>query len=514
MTTSNPVLSDSREGIARLARPVDRLPLRLYERKLLLVAVDMLLLNAALIVVIAMRADSLLPPYYSLWNRLPWFISLNAIWCLSAFFFDCYNLFVAADILSSLKRVGGATAAASVMYLMVPYVTPSLPATRYQMYTFPLLILVSLAIWRVLYALVFGRPAFQQRALILGAGPVERTLVSAINQMSMAGANRSKKNIGYRILGIVDDDLNLQGSAIEQVPVVGTSYDIIGLVRELRPHELIVADELLGAAVGTGAAAAHPRRRRSDILQGEICAAILACSEMGLSITTTATLYERLTGRVPVEQVGAALNVALAFEQSATQRFYQMLRRVFDIGGSLVGCLLLAIVIPLVWLANRLASPGPLFYRQERVGQGGKTFYVLKFRSMVVDAEKHVGAVWASENDPRITPAGRLLRKMRLDELPQFWNIIKGEMSLIGPRPERPHFVNQLVQQYPFYRARHAVRPGLTGWAQVKYRYGASVEDSLVKLQYDLYYIKRQSILIDVAILLKTILVVFGLQGR
>jgi lipopolysaccharide/colanic/teichoic acid biosynthesis glycosyltransferase len=148
------------------------------------------------------------------------------------------------------------------------------------------------------------------------------------------------------------------------------------------------------------------------------------------------------------------------------------------------------------------------------VGRGGQRFWVIKFRSMVVDAEKHVGTVWAAENDPRITPAGRLLRKMRLDEFPQFWNILRGDMSLIGPRPERPYFVDQLVQQYPFYRVRHAVKPGLTGWAQVKYRYGASLEDSLMKLQYDLYYIKRQGIALDFEILLKTISVVLGLKGR
>jgi lipopolysaccharide/colanic/teichoic acid biosynthesis glycosyltransferase len=235
---------------------------------------------------------------------------------------------------------------------------------------------------------------------------------------------------------------------------------------------------------------------------------------MGIPITTAAMLYERLNGRVPVEQIGRALHVALPFDQSATQRFYLMLRRLFDVCASLVGCILLAMIIPLVWLANRFTSPGPLFYLQERVGKAGQTFWVIKFRSMIVDAEKYVGTVWASENDPRITPVGRLLRKIRLDEIPQFWNILKGEMSLIGPRPERPYFVNQLVQQYPFYRARHAVKPGLTGWAQVKYRYGASAEDSLMKLQYDLYYIKHQGASLDFEILLKTISVVLGFKGR
>jgi lipopolysaccharide/colanic/teichoic acid biosynthesis glycosyltransferase len=148
------------------------------------------------------------------------------------------------------------------------------------------------------------------------------------------------------------------------------------------------------------------------------------------------------------------------------------------------------------------------------VGQGGRVFGVVKFRSMVVNAEEHTGVVWATENDGRVTPVGRLLRKTRLDESPQFWNVVKGDMGLIGPRPERPEFITQLAQQIPFYRVRHAVKPGITGWAQVKYRYGASVHDALVKLQYDLYYIKHQGFYLDLLILLKTVQVVLGLKGR
>lgn len=153
-------------------------------------------------------------------------------------------------------------------------------------------------------------------------------------------------------------------------------------------------------------------------------------------------------------------------------------------------------------------------YSQERIGKAGKVFRVLKFRSMVVDAEARTGAVWAKEKDDRITPIGHLLRKSRLDELPQFWNVLKGEMSLIGPRPERQHFVEILEQEIPFYRLRHAIKPGITGWAQVNYRYGASASDTLIKLRYDFYYIKHQSAILDLVILLKTIRLVLGLKGR
>jgi lipopolysaccharide/colanic/teichoic acid biosynthesis glycosyltransferase len=175
---------------------------------------------------------------------------------------------------------------------------------------------------------------------------------------------------------------------------------------------------------------------------------------------------------------------------------------------------LLALLCPIVAAANRLWSPGPLFYRQTRVGRGGKLFRVNKFRTMVPDAEKDGGAVWTTENDCRVTRIGRWLRATRLDELPQCWNVLRGEMSIVGPRPERPEFIEDLTQKIPFYRSRLAVKPGITGWAQVKYRYGASVEDALVKLQYDLFYIKHQSISLDVQVLFETIGVILGLKGR
>jgi lipopolysaccharide/colanic/teichoic acid biosynthesis glycosyltransferase len=189
-------------------------------------------------------------------------------------------------------------------------------------------------------------------------------------------------------------------------------------------------------------------------------------------------------------------------------------RRLFDILIAILGCFVVLLVSPLIWLLNRLTAPGDLFYRQERVGEAGKLFQIVKFRSMMMDAEQGTGAVWATNGDPRVTPVGRILRRMRIDEFPQFWNVLKGDMSVIGPRPERPYFVNQLSTELPFYRVRHAVKPGITGWAQVKYRYGASAEDSLVKLEYDLYYIKHQSPYVDLQILLKTIQVVLGFKGR
>jgi exopolysaccharide biosynthesis polyprenyl glycosylphosphotransferase len=278
--------------------------------------------------------------------------------------------------------------------------------------------------------------------------------------------------------------------------VLGGGNDLVNLAHRLRPHEIVVA-------------ITHLDQMRPDLFD-----AIQECRELGISITTMAGVYTRLTGRIPIEHAGRTLDVALPLDESTASRFYPVVRRLVDILVGIAGCALLACVAPFIWLANQFSAPGPLFFAQERVGRGGRTFQVLKFRSMIVDAEKFSGAVWAEENDPRITPLGRTLRATRVDEMPQFWNVLRGHMSLIGPRPERPHFVAQLAKEIPFYRARHAVKPGLTGWAQVRYRYGASVEDALMKLQYDLFYIKNQSVLLDLEILLKTIGVVVGFKGR
>jgi exopolysaccharide biosynthesis polyprenyl glycosylphosphotransferase len=186
---------------------------------------------------------------------------------------------------------------------------------------------------------------------------------------------------------------------------------------------------------------------------------------------------------------------------------------VLDLSFGILGLVLSLPLMAAVALAVRLDSQGPILYRQLRVGRMGKCFHVLKFRSMITDAEKHTGARWAHENDPRVTRIGRLLRKYRLDELPQFWNVIRGDMSFVGPRPERPEFVRELRKEIPYYDERHSVRPGLTGWAQVQYSYGASIEDAFNKLEYDLFYLKNMSFIFDLAIVFQTIRIVIGGRG-
>ena len=236
--------------------------------------------------------------------------------------------------------------------------------------------------------------------------------------------------------------------------------------------------------------------------------------ERGVQITPMFALYQDLTGRVPVSHLGDDWYVALPAHVKKNTHTYMLIKRAWDFGMALMGLALTAPLIPLVALAIKLDSPGPVLFKQTRVGRGGKTFKIVKFRTMRPDAEAGTGAVWATDADPRITRAGRVLRKSRLDELPQLWNVLVGDMSFVGPRPERPEFDEELEREIPFYRARRAVRPGLTGWAQVSHGYGNTMLDALRKVEYDLYYIKNESLYLDLLILLRTVAVVLRLAGK
>ncbi len=479
--------------VSRRAR-LTQAALRFSERRLLLGAVDIVAVNLALLISLLNRPIL----EYSLaevWQTLPWFFLLTLLWLGVSFFFDVYDLALAAMPVQSAWRSGGAAFVATLIYFFIPLVTPGLPERRLYALLFIGLAVALTATWRVVYALVLVQPVFRRRVLIVGAGWAGRTIVQAITESSLAPDEVSHA-FGYHIMGFVDDDPAKLGQQIEGVPVLGNRFRLVTLAQQLQPDEIIIAIS------------------PSKPVHSELFQAILDCLELGIQVTPMTHLYEAITGRVPVEHAGHSLYVVLPLNQPAGHRLYLVVRRLFDLLAALLGCALVAALLPGFWLINRLTAPGDTFFRQIRVGQGGQLFQIVKFRTMVMDAEKNTGAVWARQHDPRVTPLGHWLRRTRLDELPQCWNILKGEMSLIGPRPERPEFVAQLTQQIPFYRLRHAAKPGLTGWAQVKYRYGASVEDALVKLQYDLYYTRHQGFYLDTLILFKTVQVVLGLHGR
>jgi sugar transferase (PEP-CTERM system associated) len=324
---------------------------------------------------------------------------------------------------------------------------------------------------------------FRERVLVLGATLTADQMLLRLNM----------ETTDIEILGFVDDR---PSHAIR----LTNGYRFLGTTREL--PEIVAANQ-----AGTIVVALEERRGSFPL------EAVLRCKLQGVRIEDWPTFYEKRSGRIFLRNLRPSW---LIFSEGFTRtQVTLVLKRVVDLSVSSLFLLLGWPIFLLVSLFIRLESPGPIFFRQERVGQGGRIFTLVKFRTMVPDAEQKTGPVWATEADPRITRVGRWLRTTRLDEFPQIINVLKGEMSFVGPRPERPHFVAQLQEKIPFYSHRHSVKPGITGWAQVRYRYGATVEDAEEKLQYDLYYIKHLSGFLDIRILFATFgVVLFGKGAR
>ncbi|MFN2166912.1 MAG: sugar transferase, partial [Anaerolineae bacterium] len=393
----------------------------------------------------------------------------------------------------SIRSSGAAALVTVLIYTLIPALTPPLQ-NRTPIYLFAVLAVLGITAWRLAYAQFFVQPWFKQRALVVGAGWAGRTLAQAL-QVAPNDAN-PYRGTGYDLVGFVDDNPSYAGTIVEGIPVLGGRAVLEDMARALDVDEVILA-------------ITHRHAINEDLFD-----ALLRCRETGIHVITMSEIYERLLGRVPVQHVGRDLYSVLPSGDSASYRLFGIAKRVVDVVGALAGVAAVLVLVPFIALANALTGPGPVFYRQLRVGKAGRSFYVYKFRSMVPDAEAETGAVWATKNDARVTPVGKVVRRTRLDELPQFINILRGEMSLIGPRPERPEFVEELAKSIPFYRARHAVRPGITGWAQVQYRYGSSHDDARIKLEYDLYYVKHASLLLDLRIFLLTIPVMLQFKGQ
>ncbi len=462
-------------------------PLAFPERRLVLQVLDIVAVNSALIVALALRTRYGLDETLVLEHVL-WFLVLSLLWLPFARAFDAYEPKVEGRFSSSAAAVLKAGLATCGLYLLIPYITPPLPSSRSDLLAFPLIAVGTLVAARALYSLALTRPALHRRALIIGAGWAGRTIAEALAEQGDGS---------YRIVGFVDDDPAKQGLTLHAsrftLAVLGNRHSLPTLIRQHHVDVLILAI--------------------THEVNGELLQVLTDCLELGVEIIPMPVLYEQLTGRVPIEHVGSNWYVAMPIHHPLTRPFNRLIKRAFDLIGATLGLLFLAPLLPFIALAIYLESPGPIFYAQERVGEGGRVFRIYKFRTMVPDAEK-ARAVWAQENDPRVTRVGRILRKTHLDEFPQFLNILKGEMSAVGPRPERPEFVEELAREIPFYRVRHAVKPGMAGWALVKHGYTASKEEAMVRLQYDLYYIKNWSLWLDLVILLKTVLDTVTLRGR
>ena len=338
------------------------------------------------------------------------------------------------------------------------------------------IIAVALAVgWRITFVWLTRSVAPRQRFLIVGTSATARNFAREL---------QSREEVGVTIVGFVD--------AEPSADVIGTFDDIPAIVRARSVDRVVVS-----------LADARGKLPMETLLQMKL---------NGVTFDHLASVYEEYTGKIAVENLRPSwLIFAEGFRKS---RGHAVMKRAVDVIVAGAALLLVLPLVAVIAIAVRLTSRGPVFYHQRRVGQNGHLFHVHKFRSMCQDAEAATGAVWAAKSgDARITPLGRILRRSRLDELPQLWNILCGHMSLVGPRPERPEFVGALSQQIPFYAQRHIVKPGLTGWAQVRYTYGASVEDALEKLQYDLFYIKHMSIVMDLMIMLETVKTVILRRG-
>ncbi len=340
--------------------------------------------------------------------------------------------------------------------------------------------------WRFCYTLVLNSGLFNEKIIIVGAGELAGKIVDEIID---------KRDCGYAVSArVVKSDGDIDPSAVKDKGIMFKSgyHDLSDISMELKVNKIVVAI----------------KQKRGAFPIKEL----LRCRVNGIDIIKGNDFYELLTGKLVVDQINPAwLIYSEGFKRTRIKRVF---KRSIDIILALILLILMSPVTIITAFLIKIDSKGPVVFSQERVGEKGKTFRVHKFRSMIADAEKVSGPVWSTEEDDRITRVGNIIRKLRIDEIPQLWNVLKGEMSFVGPRPEREFFVKQLDEQIPYYSERHTVKPGITGWAQVSYGYGASVEDAVEKLNYDLFYTKNFSIFMDFMIVLRTIkIVVFG-KGR
>jgi sugar transferase (PEP-CTERM system associated) len=410
-----------------------------------------------------------------------WKAGVVTFFCLAAFYlFDLYDFVVMHDRRELLLRLVQALGLAWIALAASFYFYPGLRLGPSISVMALLLALALMVAWRLMIHWILGHPDFGERILIVGSGDAA---------IEVAREVLSRPDAGYRVVGFVGTDSELLGKSLINPRVIGLTDELGDIVSREKIDRIVVA---MG-------------ERRGQFPTDKL----LQLSLTGrVSIEEGAAFYERVTSRV---SLGMMRPSWLIFTGPGRQkRFASLARMLVHRLAALIGFLLSLPIIIVTAILIKLDSRGPIFYKQERVGKNGRTFVLMKFRSMRVDAEKE-GPVWASKGDDRTTRVGRIIRKIRVDEIPQFWNILKGEMNFVGPRPERPHFVAQLAEEIPYYEQRHLIAPGLTGWAQIKYPYGASIEDARQKLQYDLFYIKNHGLVFDAIILFETVkIILFG----
>jgi sugar transferase (PEP-CTERM system associated) len=454
---------------------------RFNARTIFLLLVEAMLLFGGLIIAVYLRLGAIEAEDALIVRNGFYKAALATIFCLASFYlFDLYDFVVIHDrrelILRLLQALGLAWVALALLFYALPQV---MIGRGVSLIAVPVALLLMVG-WRLAIHWVLGHPELGERILIVGSGSFA---------VEIARETLSRPDAGFRVVGFVDSDPALLGKSLINPKVIGLTSELRSLVKRENIDRIVVAIS----------------DRRGQFPTQELLRLSLSGD---VSIEESASFYERVTGRVLLDMIRPSWLIFSSRGRRA--RTNEVIRIVIHRAVALIGAILSLPIAIVTAILIKIDSRGPVLYRQERVGKNGRPFTLMKFRSMSVDAEKN-GPVWASDGDNRMTRVGRIIRKIRVDEIPQFWNILRGDMNFVGPRPERPHFVSQLAQEINYYEQRHLIAPGLTGWAQIKYPYGASIDDARKKLEYDLYYIKNQSVALDATIMFETIkTILFG----
>jgi sugar transferase (PEP-CTERM system associated) len=460
-------------------------PSRFNARMALLLFAEALLLFGGLIVAVYIRLGAVDAEDALIERNGFYKAALATVFCLASFYlFDLYDFVVMHDRRELVLRLLQALGLAWVALALIFYAMPTAMIGRgVSLISLPLALLLMVA-WRLAIHWVLGHPELGERILIVGSGEFA---------IEIARETLGRPDAGFRVVGFVDNDPALVGKSLINPKVIGLTSELGALVRSENIDRIVVA-------IGD---------RRGQFPTQELLRLSLSGD---VSIEESASFYERLTGRVLLDMIRPSWLIFSSRGRRA--HLNELVRTIMHRAVALLGAILSLPIVIVTAILIKIESRGPILYKQERMGKNGRVFTLMKFRSMRTDAEKD-GPVWAKTADDRMTRVGSIIRKIRVDEIPQFWNILRGDMNFVGPRPERPHFIAQLAQEIEYYEQRHLMAPGLTGWAQIKYPYGASIEDARQKLQYDLYYIKNQSITLDATIMFETIkTILLGRGGR
>ncbi|WP_198554649.1 sugar transferase [Flavobacterium sp. ALD4] len=400
--------------------------------------------------------------------------------------FEMYDLQVASNEFQILKSTLLTVSTTVLVYLLTPVFSPELPKNRLQILAFYVVVFVTLILWRLFYVRFLASNRFLQNAVLICDREQVEELILGLESIDPH----------YKIIGYVSADTtkSIDLKHHHYVEPINKN-DLASFVKKNGVSEIVIASQETAG------------------ITAELYQQLIQMLESGKLIREYTQVYESKTHRIPVQYIERDFYRFFPFSRNNHNKLYLSIVRIIEIGLSLLGLVFCVVFMPFIVVGNAIDNRGKLFYTQERVGKDGEVFSIWKFRSMKNDSESN-GAVFSTNGDTRVTAFGKFMRKTRIDEFPQFLNVLKGDMAVVGPRPERPFFVKEISEVMPFYETRHIIKPGLTGWAQVNYSYGASIDDSLIKLQYDLYYIKHRSFYLDLNIALKTITTVLFYRGQ